>query len=389
MKKIIRLFTILMVSLFVLTGCSNLITNEIYNKSYQIDEISISEFEDLVEAVVEKASPAVLGITNYTASGIAGVYSVCCTGSGAIYRGIAHMKNGDDLAVVDTINRDDVDHYEYYFVTNRHVVVDEDDNVTDKLEVYIGEDDQSIVAELIQYDPQVDLAVGKFNHTKYIQPLEFADSDQLKAGNFALAIGSPSGLDYYGSVTFGIVSFPKRYIAETGEGGVSDWDAEYIQHDVAINPGNSGGPLINMEAKIIGINTMKFVSEDIDNMGFSIPSNLVSTVVEILETGVQPTRAKLGILGVAIRDLDQQGLLQYNIPEEITTGLYISEIVAGGVAEQAQLQSGDILLQFNGVDIRYSYQIRAMLNNYVVGSGATADLTIYRNGSIQTITITF
>jgi S1-C subfamily serine protease len=175
--------------------------NEIYNKSYQIDEISISEFEDLVEAVVEKASPAVLGITNYTASGIAGVYSVCCTGSGAIYRGIAHMKNGDDLAVVDTINRDDVDHYEYYFVTNRHVVVDEDDNVTDKLEVYIGEDDQSIVAELIQYDPQVDLAVGKFNHTKYIQPLEFADSDQLKAGNFALAIGSPSGLDYYGSVT--------------------------------------------------------------------------------------------------------------------------------------------------------------------------------------------
>lgn len=389
MKKIIRLFTILMISLFTLTGCSNLITNEIYNKSYQIDEINITEFEGLVEAVVEKASPAVLGITNYTASGIAGVYSVCCTGSGVIYRGIAHMKNGDDLAIADTINRDDVDHYEYFFVTNRHVVVDEDNNVTDKLEVYIGEDDQKIVAELIQYDPQVDLAVGIFNHTKYIQPLEFADSDQLKAGNFALAIGSPSGLDYYGSVTFGIVSFPKRYIAETGEGGVSDWDAEYIQHDVAINPGNSGGPLINMQAQIIGINTMKFVSEDIDNMGFSIPSNLVSTVVEILETGEQPTRAKLGILGVAIRDLDQQGLLQYNIPEEITSGLYIDEIVAGGIAEQAQLQSGDILLQFNGVDIRYSYQIRAMLNNYVVGSGTTAELTIYRNGSTQTITITF
>lgn len=389
MRKIVRLVLIVIISLLTLTGCSTLTTNEIYNKSYNVGTISIDEFEDLVMAVVEKTSPAVLGITNYTASGISGVYSVCCTGSGVIYRGVAHLKSGEIVEIVDTLDSNDVDHYEYFFVTNRHVILDNDNNLGDKFEVYFGEEDITIEATILQYDPQVDLAVGKFNHTKYIEPLEFADSDQLKAGNFAIAIGSPSGLDYYGSITFGIISFPKRYIAESSGTGVSEWDAEYVQHDVAINPGNSGGPLINMAGEIIGINTMKFVSDEIDNMGFSIPSNLVSTIVPLLEQGIQPSRARLGIMGREVRSFTTQDHLSYEVPEDITYGIYVEDVTEGGVASQANLRTGDIILTFDGVQIRYSYQIRAILNNFVIGSGQDADITIYRDGEIQTITITF
>lgn len=390
MKKTIKIFIIFILSIFILAGCSKIVTNEIYNKSYHVGEISLTEFEDLVVAVVEKASPAVLSVTNYTQSSIPGVYSVCCTGSGVIYRGLAHLKNnGGTLPLVETLNRDDVAEYEYFFLTNRHVVLSEKLVEADKLEVYFGEDDLAIRAELVAYDPQVDLAVGKFKHSKYIQPLEFADSDQLKAGNFAIAIGSPSGLDYYSSVTFGIISFPKRYIAETNSSGVSEWDAEYIQHDVAINPGNSGGPLINMAGQIIGINTMKFVSNDIDNMGFSIPSNLVSSIVPTLEEGKQPQRAKLGIQGVAIRDLDDQGLLLYEIPEGIRTGLYVDLIIPGGIASQADLRHGDIILTFEGLTIRHSYEIRAILNRFLIGSGQVAVMTIYRDHEYITVNITF
>ena len=389
MKKISKILIITIISLILLTGCSKLITNEIYNKSYNIGEISITEFEDLVVAVVEKASPAVIGVTNYTKSALPGIYSVCCTGSGAIYKGLAHMKNGDILLLDETIERTDVQIYEYFFFTNRHVVFTEEKGLADKIEVFIGEDDVSIIAQLIQYDPQVDLAIGKFEHSKYIQPLKFADSDQLKAGKFAIAIGSPSGLDYYSSVTFGIISFPKRYIAEKNSNGISEWDAEYIQHDVAINPGNSGGPLINMSGEIIGINTMKFVSNDIDNMGFSIPSNLVSSIIPTLEQGKQPVRAKLGIQAVSIRDLDDQGRSLYNIPEEITSGIYVDSVIAGGVASKANLQHGDIILAFEGTEIRHSYEIRAILNRFSIGSGQVAELKIYRNGTILIINITF
>ncbi|MFA6627155.1 MAG: trypsin-like peptidase domain-containing protein [Bacilli bacterium] len=389
MKKIVRLFIIMMISLLTLTGCQNLITNEIYNKSYQVEDISLEEFEDLVVSVVEKTSPAVLGITNYTSGGITGVYSVCCTGSGVIYRGVAHMKNGSEAALIDTLDSTDVEYYEYFFVTNRHVVLNDNNQIADKIEVYFGDTDIAIEATIIQFDPQVDLAVGTFNHSKYIQPLDFADSDQLKAGNFAIAIGSPSGHDYYGSVTFGIISFPKRYIAEANSAGVSEWDAEYVQHDVAINPGNSGGPLISMAGEIIGINTMKFVSDDIDNMGFSIPSNLVGTIVALLEQGLQPSRAKLGIMGREIRGFATQDRLEYDVPSDLAYGIYVEEVTAGGVAENANLRSGDIILTFDGVEIRYSYQIRAILNNFVIGSGQTTVITVYRNSEILTIPITF
>jgi len=268
MKK--NKIVILLLLVFLLSGCANIFNNEIHNKSYQV-EISISEFEELIQAAIEKATPAVVGISNYQSSFLG--LQETKTGSGVIYGCQAVMKDGrieDDCS--NTINSDDVKIYKYSVVTNRHVI-----KGASQIKVYFGETDEFIKASIKAQDSDVDIAILTFDYQAFIQPIEFADSNDLKAGSFAIAIGNPAGHEFYDSCTFGIISHPKRYFAEEGH--------EFIQHDVAINPGNSGGALINMKGKLIGINTLKLFSKEdiIDNMGFAIPSNLVYSVITNLE----------------------------------------------------------------------------------------------------------
>ncbi|HHU56602.1 MAG TPA: PDZ domain-containing protein [Acholeplasmataceae bacterium] len=254
--------------------------------------------------------------------------------------------------------------------------------------MYFGEEDEEIKATLMEQDPQVDLAVIRFEYAKYIQPLEFADSDQLKKGSFAIALGNPSG--YYGSATFGIISYPKRYIEEDIDNDrIIDWEAEYIQHDVAINPGNSGGPLINLQGQIIGINTMKFVDEEIDNMGFSIPSNLVAQIVPLLEQGIKPQRPKLGVQILEIRSMNEEKRLSYNIPSDINYGLLVDSVEPNSPAGKANIKKGDIILYFNGVQIRYTHQLRNELNKLVNTSGKQIEIVVYRDGEEITLKAVF
>lgn len=382
MKKILMI-VVLLITVFVVSGCSGTVYNEIYNKSYHVT-IDITEFEELVQAVIEKASPAVLGVSNYK-RGLLGTYELAAVGSGVVYRTIGILQDNTEIPYEDSFDRDDLRTYLYYMVTNRHVIEN-----YDRVRVYFGEEDMEVPATVVQYDDQVDLAVLVFEAAKFIQPLDFADSDQLKRGSFAVAIGNPSGYEFYGSATFGIVSFPKRYLSDDTTGdGINDWDQEYIQHDVAINPGNSGGPLINMKGEIIGINTMKFVSNDIDNMGFSIPSNLVKELVELLEQGIKPQRAKLGVTIMVIRDLDEATLASIGIPEEITHGLYVTNVSEDGVAFAAGIQVRDIIVAFNGVAIRYSYEMRAELGKMLIGSGDSAIIQVYRDGSYIELEVVF
>jgi serine protease Do len=385
MKRIVRLFLILVVTL-TLAGCSGLVNNEIYNKSYDVGEISLKDFEDLVVAVVEKAEGSVLGVSNYERVGLQN--EPRGVGSGFVYKTIAIMKDGTQKEYSDVINSNDVRTFKYYLVTNRHVVVG--DGYTPSLRVYFGDEDKEVNATLVQFDDQVDLAVVTFEHTTLVKPVQFADSDKVKKGSFAVAIGSPSGYEFYGSATFGVISHPKRYVPEDSDkDGVSEWDAEYIQHDVAINPGNSGGPLINMEGKIIGINTMKFVSDDIDNMGFSIPSNLAVQIIELLEQGIKPKRAKLGVEVSGIRDMTEATRLQNRIPEDFDYGFYVGTVIVGGVAEIAGIQKGDIIMSFNKVSLKYSHELRIEINKFTIGSGDKCEVEVYRNGEYITMTIVF
>lgn len=386
-KGIVLTFILLFVA--CMFGCDRIINNEIYNKSYNVN-IDLEEFEDLIEAAIEKASPSVIGVSNYERN-LLGVYKLSSTGSGVVYECVANMKNGDvesDCSkTIDTNN--EVKEYVYYAITNRHVI----EGNNSKIKVYLGDNNSKTDATVLGYDDKVDISVIKFSHTSYIPVITFADSDSLKRGNFAIAIGNPNGYDYYGTATFGIVSYPKRYLSDDTDGdGINDWDAQYIQHDVAINPGNSGGALINIKGELIGINTLKLVSEEIDNMGFAIPSNIVKELIKTLEKGEKPKRYTLGISVYEVltilnkEDYSEGSVPDITLPIDIEYGLYVNEVDANGKA-YGRLQSGDIILEINQVKIMSSKEFRAELGN-VIDSDALV-LLVNRNGINIEIKIVF
>lgn len=169
----------------------------------------------------------------------------------------------------------------YYAVTNNHVVEDSDD-----IEIVLNstdlEKDEPIKAEIIGVDTAYDLAVIKFKSSKDITPLKFSNSDEIYPGQQVMAIGSPYGVDFQGSVTEGIISAPIRTSTDTSGNELS-----YIQTDTAINPGNSGGPLLNSDGEVVGINSMKIAETSSDNMGFAIPSNTIVEIINQIESGSQ------------------------------------------------------------------------------------------------------
>lgn len=362
MKRIKIIVLFLLGSLF-LFGCSSIAVNEIHNRSINYGEINIDDLNTLTTTIVSKTRDSVIGVTNYRNRPLLGLERTG-TGSGVIYECKAVLNTNEIVDdCMSTKDSNNVITYRYLAITNRHVIEN-----SDRLKVYIGQDDMHIDAELIQFDPKVDLAVIKFEYHRPIQPIEFADSDQVNPGNIAIALGSPYGHQFWGSATFGIISSAKRYLSDDTDGdGVDDWDNEYIQHDVAINPGNSGGALLNAEGKLIGINTLKFVGEDTDGMGFSIPSNVVSEIVEILEIGDQPTRVILGVSFypvkylIAPEDYPIEGTNNLVVPEDLNYGIYIVSLAPGN-AYNRQFEVDDIILEVNGKKINYSYDIRSELN---------------------------
>ncbi|MFV0288995.1 MAG: S1C family serine protease [Mycoplasmatales bacterium] len=165
----------------------------------------------------------------------------------------------------------------YYALTNNHVV-DGSDEISVITTESSEKDDSYIDAEILGTDEAYDIAVIRFKTSQDITPLEFADSDEVTPGQAAYAIGSPYGSEFQGSITSGIISAPMRTI--TSDDGS---EYQYIQTDAAINPGNSGGPLLNSSGKVVGMNTMKIAEVEADNMGFSIPTNVVIQIASDIE----------------------------------------------------------------------------------------------------------
>lgn len=386
MRKIKSIIALVLL-LFVLVGCEQLVVNEIHNKSYHVD-VDIETLNELFPAIIERAAPAVLGVSNYVRDeNVPLQYSIGSVGSGVVYFCEAILASETEEEVIEsdcslTLDSANVVNYRYRMLTNRHVV----DNA-DRLKVYFGEEDVEVNATLLGADDKVDLAILEFLSPKYIQPLDFADSNELKRGNLVVALGNPSGYEYYGSATMGIVSSPKRYLSDDTDGDdVADWDSEYIQHDASINPGNSGGALINVRGELIGINTLKLVSSDIDNMGFAIPVNVIIDLIPFLEEGIVPQRAKLGVVGMEVATALMSG--SYNVPAGVTHGLIITE-VGEGIAQTAGVLVDDIIVEFNGVVIKRTHELRAELGKFLIGSNDEVFMKVFRNGEIVELTIIF
>ncbi len=274
MKKII--IVLVMFLTILLTGCGNIMKNEIYNKTYDVN-VDITSIGDVFVPAIERATEATLGVNTYCREFGFGVsnWQLEASGSCVVYEAKALLNNGAIVDYSEVLESDIVVEYQYKAITNAHVI--DIDATKLKYTVYEGDGNNEIEAKLIGKDFIIDIALLSFSDSKLIVPIKFADSDSIKKGQIVLAVGNPNGVEYYSTATMGIISFPKRYVVENGK------TVEYIQHDAAINPGNSGGALVNVNGELIGINTAKIVDDEIDSIGFAVPSNTVLNIIQRID----------------------------------------------------------------------------------------------------------
>ncbi|MHC4124248.1 MAG: Do family serine endopeptidase, partial [Planctomycetota bacterium] len=252
-----------------------------------------------------------------------------------------------------------------YILTNNHVV-DEAKKLTVKFS-----DGQELKAEIVGTDPDADVAVIKVDG-KDLAYLELADSDEAEVGQWVVAIGNPFGLN--GTVTAGIVSAKGR-----SRIGLNKYE-DFIQTDAAINRGNSGGPLLNLDGKVIGINTAIIGSTGNIGIGLAIPINMAKYAYEQIIAGGKVER---GYLGVGIQNFDKDLAKSFELGD--TKGVLISEVTEGSAADKAGIKQGDIVIEFNGqpVDDRDAFRNRvAMLQ-----PGTKADIVVLRNGERKTLKV--
>jgi serine protease Do len=247
---------------------------------------------------------------------------------------------------------------EGHIITNNHVV-----DQVDEIEVQLS-DGRTEKARLVGADDQVDLAVLKIDNSG-VKPLKLADSDQVQAGDFVLAIGNPFGFEE--TVTDGIIS-------SKGRPNRADVFGDLIQTNAAINPGNSGGPLINLRGEVIGINTAIISrSGGSQGIGFAIPSNTVRTALESL---LKKGRIIRGYLGIQMR-------LPQNGQPPPTGDVVVDEIVPGSPAEDAHLQKGDLIKKFDGHEVKSFNDLRNLVSQADLNK--KVDLEIVRSGKAMTV----
>ncbi|WP_226038499.1 S1C family serine protease [Aquibacillus saliphilus] len=310
----------------------------------------------ITDAVGEVA-PAVVGVVNIQSqsnfweqqqSGEAG------TGSGVIYK----IEDGSA-----------------YVVTNHHVI-----QGADQLEVVLS-DGTRVSAELRGSDLFTDLAVLEMESAEVSNVVEMGNSETVKVGEPAIAIGSPLGLYLSGSVTQGIISGKQRAIPQDFDmDGRADWHAEVIQTDAAINPGNSGGALINISGQLIGINSMKIAQSSVEGIGFAIPVDDAIPIIEQLETEGKVTRAYLGVEAESLEDLAKvEWQRSLNLPEDVEGGIYLRSIEPMSPADQADLEAYDVITHLDGKEIGNIVGLRKHLyQEKQVGEEIT--ITYYRDG---------
>ena len=323
------------------------------NKNATVEDVNY-DVKSSTTDVIEKVNSSVVGVLVYangTASG---------SGSGVVYR---------------------VDGKTAYIITNAHVV----SGATDVQVVFSNK--ESVNATIVGSDTYSDIAVLKLTADFDMTAIKCGDSSLLDQGETVLAIGSPLGIEYAGTVTQGIVSGIDRTVSvDLNDDGQEDWDMNVIQTDAAINPGNSGGALVNMAGELVGITSMKLSNTSVEGMGFALPINDVITSVEqIIENG-KVTRPQIGISGVSLSGYSSYQLRYYRINTDLTDGIYVSRVTSGGAASKAGIQEGDIIVKFDGKEVTTYKSFLTEL--YSKEPGDKVSVVVNRNGTEKTIEVT-
>lgn len=253
-------------------------------------------------------------------------------------------------------------------VTNNHVIQDADEVVV------ILKDGTEIKAEVLGQDPESDLALLKIKTNQELQAVKFGSSEDMRVGDWILAIGNPFGLG--GTVTAGIVSARARDI------NINPY-IDYIQTDASINQGNSGGPMFNMKGEVVGINTVILAPGGGGSVGigFAIPSDTAKNVITQLE---KYGKAKRGWLGVRIQDIGDD--IAESLALKSSKGVLLGDVFENSPAQAAGLKMGDVILSFNGKEVENVRKLQRMVSETEIGNAVT--LGVWRQGKKIDIKVT-
>ncbi|MEJ8304969.1 S1C family serine protease [Saccharibacillus sacchari] len=269
-----------------------------------------------------------------------------------------------------------------YVITNHHVVAG-----AEELQAVLV-DGTSLTAKLVGSDVITDVAVLEIDSAKVAAVAQIGDSDTLDLGETVIALGNPLGLG--DTLTSGIVSYPKRVMpVSLNEDGVYDWEQQVIQTDAAINEGNSGGALVDLDGRLIGINTMKIASTGVEGIGFAIPINQVMNAAEELLTTGKITRPYLGVYSLDLNNpyspMDEDQVEELKLPSEVEKGVVVLESL--GPAKDAGIQLNDVIVGFDNQSIDSTLMLRKYLYGYKK-IGEKMKISYYRDGKKQTATVT-
>jgi len=312
--------------------------------------------------MLEKVTPAVVNISTKTRVKVRDPFF-----DDPVFRQMFGLNGGARERVEQSLGSGViVDAAKGYVLTNNHVVGSADD-ITVTLQ-----DGRNFKGKLIGTDPETDVAVVQIQGTD-LKALPLANSDQLRVGDFVVAVGDPFGLGQ--TATSGIVSALRR--SGLGNSGYQN----FIQTDASINPGNSGGALVNLRGELVGINTMIFSPSGGNvGIGFAIPTNLSSEVMQQLIAHGKVSRGTLGIDTQEITPRIAQVLGLKN-----SNGVVVTRVSNGSVADQADVQTGDVITAIDGKPLRSPQELRNAEGLLPVGS--SVKLTITRSGTPRDITL--
>ena len=325
---------------------------------------------------VEKVQDAVVSVINYQTQSSNSLSSI-----------FGNIESSDELAVAGegsgVIYKKDGD--TAYIVTNNHVI-----SGAEKIDILLASGEK-LSGELVGADTYSDIAVIKIAADKVTTIAEFANSDTIKVGETAIAIGSPLGSVYANTVTQGIISSLSRTVTSQTEDGQT-LSTNAIQTDTAINPGNSGGPLINIQGQVIGINSSKITSSSVsssgvavEGMGFAIPSNDAVQIINQLETNGKVTRPALGVQMVNLTDLSTSQLEKAGLANtDLTSGVLIVSTQSGLPAD-GKFEPYDVIIEIDGETIENKSDLQSELYKHQIGD--TITVTYYRNNKKMTVDI--
>lgn len=338
---------------------SNNSMNNSQNVGY-VNQTSLSNYSDTSVYAANKILPSIVGIeVEYNVNSLISMFGRQSQPSTATASGSGIIISEDG-----------------YILTNNHIVSSASSesyysvSEATKMTVTLFNDETKYEAKIIGTDEQTDLAVIKIEKTG-LSKAEFADSDNIKVGEFAMAVGNPLGMQ--SSITCGVISAVNREVTDSDGKKFT-----LIQTDAAINSGNSGGALVNSEGKVIGINTLKLSGTGIEGMGFAIP---ISSTTDISSQLIQYSKVKRPYIGISGIDLNEQTAKANNL----VIGVYIKSVDDFSAGEKGGIKIGDVIIEADGKKVTSMDELNAIKNAHQIGD--EMKIKVNRNGQEKELSI--